>query len=363
MPAPCYVCGAESIVEGLCPRCYRESHPLVHIDSPLSMQVCRRCGAVALPGGWKPILEHYVNATELLDLQIALFISHEASLLNADVDLYHEIERQLDRVVDLSVVAHGKSHNELEAHEERIPVQIRISPATCDTCGLMSGGYHNAVLQIRAQGRHLSEDEVERISDIVTQMTHDAYGRDVKAFVTSVERHKYGLDFKIGSEHLARRISDEIESTFLAERKENYKLISQEPGSKGKYRVTIVLRLPRFVAGDFLMVGGHPCQAKAIAHGNLSCYDLVDGTTFAVNPRSSKWSSVEFICSEERKRRYTAVADCQGQSVLFMDLTSFATVEVDSKRLNVPVRVGDTVSALLLDDTLYVIELDETPAQ
>ncbi len=355
MPAPCYICGQSAVTDGLCPQCYRNLHPLIRVAPSLLMTVCKSCNAVRVTSGWKPIVDTDVSSEELLQNQIHILLPYVVSRLNNDVRVDFYIEKRLDRTIDIVVVGTGMAHPDLSSHEEQVCTKIRIDYATCETCALMSSGYHDAIIQVRADERRLTDFESGLMTEIVTRRTHSEYGHDVKAFVTSIDEHKYGIDLKIGSEHLARKIADEIEWTFLADRKENYKLVTQEHDGRRRYRITIMLRLPRFVAGDFIIVDGHVCQVKKVGPGTLNCQDLESGHTFSVSPRSAKWQTMMYIAPAAESRLYTVITHGYQQPYQLMDLQNFQIIEVDEKRVTCTVDVGNTVRGLFLNDQFYFI--------
>ncbi|MHA2432108.1 MAG: NMD3-related protein [Candidatus Thorarchaeota archaeon] len=210
LTAPCYECGAKAAVEGLCAACYEKAHPLIEVRSPLTLYSCKRCDAVKVPGGWKPITGEPLNPSDLLQHQVRTLLDHEVQRFIDGVNIQFAEEKKLDRVLHIAVSVSGRSHGSIPAHIERYPVEIRMKYGTCDTCSMMSGGYHEAVLQIRADERQVTESEEEEVMTIITEMTVADYGKDARAYVSETSRNKHGLDLKIGSEHLCRRIADEI---------------------------------------------------------------------------------------------------------------------------------------------------------
>ncbi len=360
MTAPCYVCGAEAVIDGLCADCYEKSHPLMAVDTPLTLLTCRRCGAVKIAGTWHPLVPYPSNDDDMLDRQIDILLSREVHLSHSNIDVELTVLNRLDRVLITEISATGKSHPSLPNHTERLSLEIRLQYATCDTCGMMSGGYYESILQVRADGRQVTEEEIERITDIVTQRTVSEYGKDDRAFVTGTFRSKHGIDFHIGSEHLSRKIADELETQFLAARKENYKLITQDRGGKRKYRVTILLRLPRYQRGDVIRVSGHPCWILSLGNGSMSCYDLVDRSEFAVSPRSSKWRTIQYIGSEDSFREFSIIAKGYDQPYQLMDSQNFEIIEVEETRFTSSPQVGDTVRAISVDGDLFILPANET---
>ena len=217
---------------------------------------------------------------------------------------------------------------------------------------MMSGGYYNAILQIRADNRPLTEYEEDTINTIVTQRTVEAYGKDDKAFITSASKDRYGLDFRIGSEHLCRRLADEIEGTFLADKKVNYKLVGQK-GGKDKHRITILLRLHRFVASDFIRVGTKPCQIQSMSKNGILCYDLTESSTFTINPKSSKWKGIKFIAASSESRQCMVISRQHGQPAQLMDSKTYETLEVEDRLLNPKNTNGSVVHVVLIDERFY----------
>ena len=314
-----------------------------------------------VPGGWRKIpAEISSDDEELLQHQIGITVQREAKVLSSDVQLSIEESKRLDRVFHIILMAEGRSEPSLPSHLEEYPVEIRQSYATCDTCGMASGGYHEAILQIRADGRELTEEEAGDISQTVTELTIAEYESDAMAFVTDARRDRYGLDFRIGSEHLTRQVADELESRYLAERKENYKLIGQEKGGKDKFRVTILIRLPRFSVGDFLKVGGNPCQVLAMSKGGLTCFDLVVRERFTINPKSVKWRSLEFLAPSSDKRKFMVTTHVFGQPVQLMDSETFEIIEVEEGVFDPEIVQGQTVEVLILDDRHLILPLEHS---
>lgn len=359
LTAPCYECGDKSVIDGLCAECYRRAHPLVEVRSPLNLVACKRCGAVKVPGGWKAIIEQTSDPEELIERQIGIFLQQEVKIHVDDVKLEYSQEKILDRVRNILVIATGKSEPSIAEHSEIYPVELRFSYGTCDTCAMMSGGYHEAILQVRADERQITEEEEDEIVSVVTDLTVAKYGKDVKAFVTEVSRDKHGLDFKIGSEHLSKRIADELQERYLAQRKENYKLIGEDKRGKKKFRITILIRLQRFTIGDFVRIDSKLCQVTAMGRGGLTCYSLTDGNRFTINPKSAKWRTIEFISPESDKRQFMIVSNLHNQPVQVMDSESFEMHEIDQKDLTIDVSTGETAFGLYLDNRVYLIPSDD----
>jgi nonsense-mediated mRNA decay protein 3 len=355
LKAPCYQCGEPAVLEGLCARCYDGEHPLVEVSTPLTLLACRRCGAVKVPGGWKKMAAGVSESEDLWPAQVDILLDIEVKPIVPGIELTIEEEKRLDRVLHVILTALGSSHEDLPPHEETYPVEIRFSYGTCDTCAMKSGGYYEAILQIRADGRPLTEEEEDDIVETVTEMTIADYGSDDKAFVSKVSSDKFGLDFQIGSEHLCRMIAKVLESRYLAERKDNYKLIGQDKGGKDKFRTTILIRLNRFLIGDFVRVLERPCQVMAMSKGGLTCFDLIQRERFTMNTKSSKWRTLEFIAPKDDRREFMVTTRVYGQPAQLMDSETYEIREIDESLLDESIEAGTTVHGFLLDDEFYLL--------
>ena len=360
MTAPCYLCGTPSVLEGLCSDCFNKEHPLVSAPALIQFLSCKRCGSVKVPGGWQAIVDANPGTEEMLEKQLELVLTREINRLVDTSEMYIEIDKKLDRVLHITLVVSGQSNPSLESHEERYPIEIRLEFGTCETCGMMSGGYYEAILQVRADGRFLTEKEEDEIRNLVTSRTLDEYGKDDKAFVIHVSETKYGLDFMIGSEHLCKQIADELQSLYLAERKENFKLIGQHRGGKDKFRITILIRLQRYTPGDFIRVDRQPCQVLDIGRSGVSCISLLDSGTFSVNPKSARWRTIEFLADRTDTREYMIISRTRSQPVQLMDSKTFEIYEVDDALLPSEMENGEKLQALMIDDTLYPVVAKES---
>lgn len=358
LKAPCYQCGKPSVLDGLCVDCYDKEHPLIEVTTPLTLLSCKQCGSVKVPGGWKKLTFEAADSDDLWPHQVEILLDNEVKPLVHGIELEIEEEKRLDRVLHIILRVFGKSHENLPPHDEEYKVEIRFSFGTCDTCGMKSGGYYEATLQIRADGRQVTEEEEDDIVRIVTEMTIAQYGSDDKAFVTKISSDKYGMDFQIGSEHLCRSIADVIESRYLAQRKQNYKLIGQDKAGRDKYRTTILLRLHRFRIGDFVKVLDTPCQVMAMSKSGLTCFDLVQRQRFTMNPKSSKWRTLEYLTSKDESREFMITTRVYGQPVQIMDTTTYEIREIEEALLDDDMKTGTSVKGLILDEEFYLLPKD-----
>jgi nonsense-mediated mRNA decay protein 3 len=310
---------------------------------------------VKIPGGWKKLSFAAADSDDLWPHQLDILLDTEVKPLVHGLELTIEEEKRLDRVLHVILRVLGQSHEDLPIHEEKYDVEVRFSYGTCDTCGMKSGGYYEATLQIRADGRQVTDEEEDDIVRIVTEMTVAQYETNEKAFVTKITSDKHGMNFQIGSDHLCRSIADVLEARYLAQRKQNYKLIGQDKGGKEKFRTTILIRLHRFRIGDFVRVLDNPCQVMAMGKGGLTYFDLVKRQRFTMNPKSSKWRSLEFLADKDDRREYMITTRVYGQPVQLMDSETFEITELDESLFDDDIESGTKVYGLIIDEVFYLL--------
>jgi NMD protein affecting ribosome stability and mRNA decay len=163
------------------------------------------------------------------------------------------------------------------------------------------------------------------------------------------------MDFKMGSDHLCRSIADVLEAKYLAQRKQNYKLVGQDKGGKDKFRTTILIRLHRFMIGDFVRVLDNPCQVMAMSKGGLTCFDLVQRQRFTMNPKSSKWRTLEYLTSKDDRREFMVTTRVYGQPVQLMDSETYEMREIDESILDDDIEAGTSVFGLVIDEEFFLL--------
>ena len=343
------------MLEGLCADCYNDGHPLIEVSTPLTLLACKKCGSIKLADGWRKIAGDGIHPDEVSDFQIELLLERSIKILGKDVQISLEEERKLDRVTHTIMTVTGRSHESLAPHDEKYNVETRFRYGTCETCGMMSGGYYEAILQVRADGRELTDDEKTSLIQTVTDITVARYKSDDRAFITSTVDDKYGIDFYIGSENLCKFLADEFEMQYLAERKDNYKLVGEDKTGKRKYRITILIRLPRFTVGDFVKIDGNPCEIVEMGRNMLTCYDLKRRERFSINPRSARWRTLEFLAPRSSRREFMVTTYSYGQPVQIMDALTFEVLEVEQSIFDSEIAVGEKVYALQIEEELYIL--------
>jgi len=252
----CYKCGASEaekgpLIQGLCQTCFMEENPLIRAPSEIQVSICGKCKAYLVDNRWhepsnfESALEDAVRAAVLSELRFAqLTPAGMKSLRQHGVrELELRVEPKLtagEVVVDVDV--RGKVHElQVRPHVEHVKIVVKPMWRTCDVCGLISAGHHDAILQVRSKG--MSAEERGKIKLMLERCAAEVHKQDRAAFIAKVEEKKGGLDLYVNPTGLAKKMATLLKAKFGADISETAKLIGMERGGKRKFKVSVLARL------------------------------------------------------------------------------------------------------------------------
>lgn len=226
----CPRCAKETdeLFEGLCRDCYLETAKFVEVPQNISVLVCR-CGRSNEKKRWV----QNASVEEMIERVVTSSIKKDKS---TDVRLeYEPFEVNGKTKVPVNVVARkivGGREIEKCAH-----VVFTIIPQTCDVCSRISGGYYEAIIQIRGS-RYRQEQVLELVERIVGQYKDT----DKFSFITQVQDSKGGIDVYLGSSKIAGKIEQESKRIYNVASKITHSVFGMKDG-RTLNRITILLRI------------------------------------------------------------------------------------------------------------------------
>jgi len=234
----------------LCDACYFEGFELVDAPERIQVTYCSDCGAVKRGEHWED-----VGARDYTDVAIdavaeALAVHVDAESISWSID-----PEQVDQTtVELHCTFTGVVRE--TPVEAQVTVPAKLSSGTCARCGRKAGDYYAATVQVRAAGREPDPDELGDARELVHELAaerEEAGDRD--AFVTEVGEVDGGLDAKVSTPQLARRIANRLVELHGGTYDTSERLISEDGDGNRVYRTAHVVRLPRYRAGDVIDPG------------------------------------------------------------------------------------------------------------
>jgi len=251
----CPKCGkpTDEFFDALCEDCFREGVRLLepeHLE--ISLSVCAHCGGY-FKGKERTTIEVVVEDSVRKEVRKKFGFGCEVRITG----LITEFEERA-RKARVFLTANAKI-NGLEI-EERAEVAVRLKRETCERCSRIAGGYYAGVVQIRAEERIPTDDELA-VAEEIAYMSLDE-----EDFVSKVQILKEGLDIYVSSMECGRRISRGIVKKLGGGFAESRKLYGRKDGRE-VYRVSFSVRLPPFKEGEAVAVNDKVISVKKVIEG------------------------------------------------------------------------------------------------
>jgi len=265
----CVRCGREgAVVEGVCADCFRTTQVLARLPATVRVETCARCGSRHRRGSWGPpgvkieaAIEEEVRGEVDVDPRVATW--H----LRLDGGKRDPTNYSYEVVVD--GVALGV------AFEVRQPLVVHVQSSTCTRCGRRTGGYYESVVQLRSEERKLDEEHRKEAVAIADRClaSFEAAG-DHDSFLSKAKDVQGGADLYLGTVHAGRAIAKALSQELGATLKETATLVGRGADGVDIYRVTLLARLPRARAGDFVAWEGRLHEVTRVGPREVGMVDL-----------------------------------------------------------------------------------------
>ncbi len=204
-----------------CRDCYLKEHEVVHVPKRLKILYCPRCERIYTDRWTEFSLE---TLSEWLRKKI------KTDLEGAQLSFsFPEVSE--DGISFLYVARGAIEGVPVEVHGEG---KIRVEKQLCPRCARESGGYYEAVIQVRG-------GDFVRMADLVARAVEKEPDR--YAFVSKVVERREGIDLYVGSRKAADRVAKKFEKKYGARVVRSHTLVTEKNGKK-LYRLTVALHFP-----------------------------------------------------------------------------------------------------------------------
>ncbi|MFP8957775.1 60S ribosomal export protein NMD3 [Natrialbaceae archaeon A-CW3] len=261
----------------LCDSCYFDDFEFIDAPDRIDVRVCAQCGAVHRGRRWVD-----VGAQDYTD--VAIEEVSEALAVHVDVDdVAWQVEPEEVGLNTVRMHCYFTGTVRGTPVEEQVMVPVKIARQTCTRCGRIAGDYYASIVQIRAEDRAPTTEEIERAKviaeDIVADM--EATG-DRNAFITETTETDDGLNMRVSTNKIGKKIANKMVEEFGGTVNDAETLVTEDEDGNGVYRVTFAVRLPPYVPGDVIDLAdddGGPVLVSS-AHGNLKGVRLTTGERY-----------------------------------------------------------------------------------
>jgi len=233
----CPQCGNEA-VDVFCEDCLRQQQALVADIKPVVLTHCTTCDRIKMRGNWQPVKD--------FDRFFKQHITFQKNAIITEVEFPMPVIEPDAKEFDISVLITGTISKQVEPYDEEYEVHVKIAREACDRCALAKSTYFEGFLQVRNP-----KDEVLSYIENKVQKNPDV-------FITKAEDVRGGVDFWFTDQKYLQPLVYELKKKFGGIVKTQSKLHTYDhQKSKPVYRLTCMIRLPKFNRGDVIEVDKH----------------------------------------------------------------------------------------------------------
>jgi nonsense-mediated mRNA decay protein 3 len=306
----CVVCGAEGeTYDGLCKECFISRGHFVEVPENVDVTLCAHCGAMMIGSHW----EHITDTTERA-VQGAIRVSKGVEL-DTTLQVEDEDERNFRVTVGLHILLPDKDFEFFDTKQTR----LRIKNGCCIECSRESGSYYEAVLQLRAKDRKLTQEEIDEVVAKAKKLAAASH-----SFVSKIETVKGGVDLYMGKNKDGKALSSLLVSTAGASTTETITLAGRKDG-QDLYRWTLLVRLPPFQRGDILPMDGKLWEIRSFTKKSANLQEITSGDRDS-RPMD-KIVDLPVIKKEGAIREAVVVSD-HGDDLQIMHPDNYSTVDI-----------------------------------
>jgi len=261
----------------LCDACYFDGFDFVDAPDRIDVRVCAQCGAVHRGNRWVD-----VGADDYTD--VAIEEVSKALSVHVDVDdVAWQVEpEQVDpNTIRMHCYFTGVVRG--TPVEEEVMIPVKIARQTCTRCGRIAGDYYASIVQIRAEDRTPTSEEIDRAKAIANRVVADMEATgDRNAFITEMGEVDDGLNMRVSTNKIGKKISNKMVEEFGGTVNDAETLVTEDEDGNEVYRVTFAVRLPPYRPGDIIDLADDdegPVLVRS-AHGNLKGTRVTTGERY-----------------------------------------------------------------------------------
>ncbi|MBN2202922.1 MAG: hypothetical protein JW700_01950 [Candidatus Aenigmarchaeota archaeon] len=207
----CFVCGKKTndLVEGYCEDCYNKKYQLVKVPKELQIKMCSRCDKVRHRNRW-------------MEITIKDVLKDKIKIMGQNVSLKIGVDE------DITIDAKGFLEDCKKPKKERHVIKLKINKIVCPSCARDSGGYYEAIMQLRGK----SEEAMNFMVDVMV--------KEKKSY--RADQRKNGFDVYLTDKNFANSMAVAMKRRFKAKIKKSFRIVTKKEG-KDIYRSIIVVRI------------------------------------------------------------------------------------------------------------------------
>lgn len=271
----CVDCGKQTdkLYGGSCVECYLKTHKLITVPEYVDLTVCVYCNARESNGAWiDGTMEEVVESA----VESSITAARDVSIFSISVQ-----QKQRDKsLYDLDITVSGTVMD--IPFTEKYQSVLRVARNACDRCCKYTGGYFEAIVQLRAKNRQPSDEEIKAAKDLVSKHIRSMQEGDRDTFISKIEEVKGGIDFYLSTQGSGNIISKLLQSRFGGSHQSSVKIAGMKAGVD-IYRVTHLVRMPEYRPGDVLKYKNKDYVVKNTNDRTASITNIQNLETFSLS--------------------------------------------------------------------------------
>jgi nonsense-mediated mRNA decay protein 3 len=225
----CARCGkvTDSIINGLCSKCYLERHDLFTMRD-INIEQCVKCGKIHFKGKWTMISNEEIAG----EVASKVKLSQELDQAKVFVELEPVTER--DYIAKINVM--GFINGVLV--EQNKNIEFSLQKVSCDSCMKLVSNYREAIIQLRST----DQSSADAMLEVTKQLLASEQSKDSLSAVIKIFGAKNAYDLWIGSNKGAVKTARKLAKLYKTKIIVSKKLIGEDDGGAWKYRFTYCIK-------------------------------------------------------------------------------------------------------------------------
>ena len=348
----CPRCGSEDkdLYEGICSSCFVKEANIISVPSDLEITICAHCSSLLNGIKWE-----YSDLSEEELVTLAVMENYETFQYVQNLELSVEIITVRGSNYECIVHATGTVLGTKTKEEHRINVKIK--KGACPDCSKYASGYFESVIQIRADKRFPSPEELQTIDQIIRAKTSSLSVKNRMAYVSNVSAIKEGVDYYLGSYKAARKLASAVKDVMGGVVQESPRLVGRDK-SKGKdlYRIWISIRLSDFQKGDFIEYEGRKGQVKGFDGKKIILIDLESQDIWSILWK--EYNKIEIIARSSNIKT-TSVISKTPKTIQILHPDTYQPLDINITAKTMDLEIGNEINVLEVERKLYILRSDQ----
>ena len=347
----CPKCGKEDVelFKDLCKSCFIKEFQLISLPDKIKFTICVKCGSTLKRGKWKypGLSEEEIIYRAVWD---AITVNDPVENLEIGVEIITIRGSIFECIVHASGSVLGETINQDYA------VEVKKNKTICQDCSKYDSGYYESVIQIRADERVPSKDEIETIDSIIISRIKKLSKKNMMAYITERMVLKEGVDYYVGSYKVALNLVNAIKEVFGGVMKESPKIAGRNKSTgKDLYRIWISLRLAKFHKGDFIEYEGNLGQIIGLNGKRIAFKELN-----SPHKSSVMWRDYDKIniVAEREDTKNTTVTSKTPRSIQILHPETYQPVDIPIHEGISGIEIGEEVPVVEIEGNLYILKTD-----